>query len=161
MTPHRITWTAVLFALVLHTDNASAHAIGVEVNRSSEAVAVEAYFDDDTPARSASVLVRDVATKSVIAEGRTDKDGRWSFPTPPPGRYEVMVDGGDGHLARTKITIEGDSPREGAPDRVSEGPDREEFTRFPWTNVLLGCGAFAAVGLIAWAARRRKPTSEN
>ena len=141
---------------VLHRpDTADAHAIGVQATLRGEAVLVEAYFDDDTPVRGARVTVAG-PDDARVAEGRTDDSGTWSFAVPPPGEYRVTVDARDGHLKRTRITI----PVSGASEpghfqRVTDDPARDEFTAFPWQQALLGCGIFAAVGLIAWAARRK------
>ncbi|HEY1380558.1 MAG TPA: carboxypeptidase-like regulatory domain-containing protein [Gemmataceae bacterium] len=131
---------------------ARAHALGAEAKLRGGRVEVEAYFSDNTPARDARVTVRDAAD-ATIAEGRTDAEGRWSFPAPPPGRYAVVVDAGAGHRTRPiAVTIPGEPPA--ADVTVSEGPRREEFTQFPWGRVALGLGIIAALAL-GWRAVRR------
>jgi hypothetical protein len=131
-------------------------------------VEVETFYDDGTPAGNARVAVRD-ATRNLVAEGRTDPRGRWSFHRPAAGRYEVTVDAGAGHRTTVKITIPAATP---APDTdaggdqggqettaaqraevVSEGPTREEFTRMRWLNVGIGLAAIALFSLAFWWAR--------
>lgn len=156
-----IQWLFVACLFPLTVADAQGHAIGVEAKLSDGVVTVEAFFDDDTPAIRANVTVRD-ADKTSVGEGKTDDQGIWTFPAPKPGRYEVIVDGGDGHLARMKITIPGEAGAEDeGPRRVSDGPDRQEFTAFPWQGALAGCAFFAAIGAIAWLARRRKPIVDD
>jgi hypothetical protein len=89
---------------LLTSSSAAAHNLGAECKLRGANVEVEAYFDDDSPARDAKVHVLDQEGKTV-AQGRTDAQGRWTFSTPPPGRYRVAVDGGYGHLAEVKITV--------------------------------------------------------
>ena len=76
---------AILFFLPLA---ASAHAIGVDARIVEDKVRVEAYFDDDTPARDAKVEVLD-GEKVVVAEGRTDEKGYWTFAKPKPGKLRT------------------------------------------------------------------------
>src|SRR5687768_1328701 len=66
------------------------HDLGVECKLEGQTVAVEAFFDDDTPCRNAAVKVQD-ADKVTVAEGRLDDAGRWSFPRPKPGHFWIVV----------------------------------------------------------------------
>jgi hypothetical protein len=130
-------------------------------------VEVEAYFDDDTPARGAKVKVLD-GQQAVIAEGRTDREGRWTFAAPEAGTYQVVADAGAGHRATTQITVPAARPpgeqnrsAEKGPAReppsapespvpISDSPSRTEFVRFPWLGVLLGLGVIGAASLGLW-----------
>jgi nickel transport protein len=142
---------AVLGLLAL-AGPARAHALGAECKVVGGRVEVEAYYDDDTPARDAKVSVRDAAQK-VIVEGRTDERGCWSFPQPAAGKYEVVVDAGAGHRATVKVTVTGDPPA-GPPQVVSDGPTREEFTRTPWLKVAIGLAAIAVLAGAFWLSRQ-------
>jgi hypothetical protein len=145
-----------LFALLASDSPARAHGLGVQCKLRGGKVEVEAYFDDDTMARDARVQVRNMDGE-LVAKGRTDDKGRWYFPVPAPGKYNVIVDAGDGHRAREKITIPGTAthsavtqdPAE-ASVPLSEGPSREEFTRFPWLRALLGTGIIGGASLGLW-----------
>lgn len=142
---------AILFFLPLA---ASAHAIGVDARIFEDKVRVEAYFDDDTPARDAKVEVLD-GDKVVVAEGRTDEKGYWTFAKPKPGKYSVRVDAGDGHAAKTTITVPGELAAVESKS-LSEGPSRESFTgwqRLAFTGV--GLAVIAGLTAALRLARRR------
>ena len=130
----------------------SAHAISAECQIRKDRVELEAYFNDDTPARHAKVVVTN-SDQKAFAEGMTDDYGRWSFPTPRAGRYAVTVDAGDGHRVVVSLTV---PATPGDAMAAGDGPSREEFTRTPWLGVGLGLLviALAAVGLRA-AVRRK------
>src|SRR5262245_21669573 len=123
---------ALFFTAVVH-----AHALGARWRIDRDRVVVEAYFSTKEPAQDAAVKVRE--GEKVIAEGRTDSQGRWSFPVPLAGRYEIVVDAGLGHLTEIELDL--------TPDRPADtGPSREEFTRTPWLRIGLGLlviGGFA------------------
>jgi hypothetical protein len=138
-----------------------AHALHAEAKLKGDTVTVEAFFDDDTPARGAKVAVRDERGREVAA-GRTDERGVWSFPRPAAGKYEVVVDAGAGHRSRpAPLTI----PTETAlgahrppPEevRVTPGPTRGELTRFPWLRLVLGVLAVGGLAALLWLATRGK-----
>jgi nickel transport protein len=150
----------------------SAHALGAECKVRGDRVEVEAYYDDDTPARNARVTVLG-AGQETVAQGRTDARGRWTFPIPAAGSYQVVVNAGAGHLTKIQITVPagsrpaapgaglpgGEDPdreisADAAPVVLSEGPSRAAFTRFPWLKVGIGLGVIGVLGLAAWLARR-------
>ena len=76
----RFLAAAVLLALPAA---ASAHALGAEAKLKGGRVHLEAYYDDDTAADGARVKAE--GGGKVVAEGRTDEKGRWSFAAPPAG----------------------------------------------------------------------------
>jgi hypothetical protein len=149
--------------VLLAANPAAAHALGAECRLRGNKVEVEAYFDDDTPAQNAKVTVTD-SHKQIIAEGRTDEAGRWSFPVPPSGEYLVLVEAGAGHSKRVKMTVPAAPTGEGTPGTdataegvpISEGPTRHEFTSVPVGRVALSLGIIAAGGFGAWLLLRRR-----
>jgi nickel transport protein len=165
--------TGLALLLLLGTaGQVAAHALGAECTIRQGRVEVEAYYSDDTPAREARVRVLDDQQKPV-AEGRTDEQGRWSFPVPPAANYQVIVDAGAGHRKQLRISVPeqpgasgslaSSSEHEGVggvpvaagrPQTISEGPTREEFTRFPWLKVSLGLAALGGFSLAVWLARQ-------
>ncbi len=148
--------------VVLAGRPAFGHALGAECKLRGDRVEVEAYYDDDTAARGARVTVLDEGKKPV-AEGRTDREGRWSFPAPKAGTYRVVVDAGEGHRTTVRVTVPPPDQRPAGPPAerpgavpISEGPDREEFTRFPWQRGALGVGIIGGAGLALWVLLRRR-----
>ncbi len=156
-----------VLALLAVPSAAFAHAVGVEAKLKDGVVRVEAYYDDDTPAAAAKVTVEGEA-KAVVAEGKTDAKGVWSFPAPPAGRYTIRVDAGAGHVAKTTITVPpahlhasgtepGTAPADAEPVSISEGPTRASFTGpTRWVMAAVGVGLIGALAAAArWVIRRR------
>ena len=121
-----------------------------------------AYYDDDSPAQKAKVDVVD-AKDAVIVTGITDHKGQWSFATPPPGKYEVRVDGGAGHRAKRSLTIPGPMSAEAtsapvAEVTISEGANRAEFTGIPWLKIAIGLVVIGScTGVFLLVSFFRKP----
>jgi hypothetical protein len=143
------------------------HGLEAQAKLKGDRVTVEAFFSDDTPAANAQVKVA-AASGDRIAEGRTNEKGEWSFPRPAPGKYSVVVDGGDGHRKKVMVTIPSDatlSAHSVNPDEtevvVTSGPSRSELTRFPWLRAGLGVGAIGCLGAVLWLATRRRIESAN
>jgi nickel transport protein len=168
-------WLVLVIPAVAH-----AHALGAEAKLKDGKVTVEAFYDDDTPATDAKVVVTDSDGK-LVAEGKTDKVGKWSFSAPPAGKYKVVVDAGAGHRATVTLTVP-ESPRPVQPETagrpapgspvasvggeevvVSEGPTRSEFTgwrRLAWAVaglVVIGGGTFALSRLLRAVKGRPQP----
>src|SRR5262245_20681084 len=139
-----------------------AHALGAEARIRGNQVRVEAYYEDDPPAGAARVTVQD-ASRKVVAEGRTDEKGIWSFPRPAAGHYRLVVDAGAGHRKQLvlDIPVADVSPSEPSDQTaleqtptVSVGPTREEFTRTPWLKIGLGLGAIGLLSAVLYGYRR-------
>ena len=149
---------AVLATLAfLVTSPAMAHGLNVSLEPGAPGaqVSVAAYFDDDTPAPAAKVVVTENDGAPVV-QGTADERGRWAFARPAPGHYRIVVDAGNGHRVHANLTI----PAEATASVGIDTPSLAEFTRFPW----LGVGA--GVGLLAFLAgafrfRRRRRTESS
>jgi hypothetical protein len=137
---------------------ARAHSLDATAVVRDKWVEVEAYFSDDTPARDARVIVRDHAGQ-VVVEGRTDDQGKWHFGKPFPGPYTVTVDAGAGHSKTKKVLVPAVLPP-GPTGPISDGPNRAEFTQFPWLRMTLGLAIIAAAAA-AWVALRRSNSSDS
>lgn len=150
--------------VVLFVGGTSAHEMGVECKIRGPKVIVEAFFEDDTPARDASVVVRNTEEK-VVAEGKTDDSGRWNFPKPDPGSYRVFVNAGDGHRARMTLTVPGEatpeSPIPPTVESICEGeccateaqPSATASTVGPWTAAGIGAGLLS-LAFVGWGLSR-------
>jgi prepilin-type N-terminal cleavage/methylation domain-containing protein/prepilin-type processing-associated H-X9-DG protein len=162
MTCRLFTIAAVFLAV---PSTVSAHGVGVEAKLKGDSVRVEVFFDDDTPAADAKVSVTAEDGK-LVAEGKADAKGLWSFSVPRPGKYRVTADAGGGHLAKTTMTIpprsvsalSASEPRHASTDSstepavsISEGLTREETTG-PRRWILAGVG-LAVIGLFTFAIR--------
>jgi hypothetical protein len=145
---HRLP-TAALLAILI-TTHARAHELSATARLERGRVFVEAYFDDNTAPRDAQITVSDSAGH-VVAEGRTDNHGKWSFAAPPPGDYRLRVDAGGGHKRIISLTI----PGEGS-GVVSHSSPRDEFTRTRWLG--LGIGILLISGFVIAVKLWRKRT---
>jgi hypothetical protein len=125
--------------------------VSVEPRAADVSVTVAAYFDDDTVARAAKVVVTENGGGSV-AQGMTDDQGKWAFPRPAPGRYRILVDAGNGHRVHANLDI----PPDPAAAIVIDTPSHADFTRFPWRGILGGVGSLAIVAGLAWYVRRKR-----
>jgi len=95
----------VIFALLFlgtFVPALSAHQILMTVTPKEAVVRVEVYYDDETPAEQANVIVKQAGEKRL--EGRTDEKGVWEFPRPADGEYQFIAESA-GHLKRLNVTI--------------------------------------------------------
>lgn len=122
-----------------------AHALGAECKLRDGKVHVEAFFEDDTPAQEARVRVLGEDGLELL-QTKTDAQGRCSFIAPTPGRYQLVVDDGAGHRVELRMTIP-QSTVVTTSEPVTQGPGREEFTRFPWMRVIAGLSVILAVAV--------------
>ena len=97
--------TAAALGGLLTPAPARAHAFHADVTV-ADVVTVVAYFDGDEPAESADVEVID-ADGTVIASGKTDARGSWTFPKPKPGAY-VLTARSIGHVAKQEFRVDGE-----------------------------------------------------
>jgi hypothetical protein len=146
-----------------------AHALKAHCRVFADKVTVEAFFDDDTPSAQALVKVYD-ADKKMVAEGKTDAKGFWSFPRPPRGEYQVLVDGGAGHRATEKLHILKDAPGKqntSAADSSTQETEveyRPEANSYRWLKVAIGLIGIAALSIGYLVARRlgpRRPAADS
>jgi hypothetical protein len=144
----------VLAVLCVAAPTALAHSIGFSCKLLGNIVRVEAYFSDDTPAIDALVVVRN-EQKDIVAQGRTDDHGVWTFFRPAAARYEVTIDAGAGHRAAQRLTIpEQLSQAESQENVVSEGPMRDDFIRIPWLRLTIGLAIIFTLA-VGWLGRAR------
>ncbi len=141
---------------VLVVGPVGAHDLGVEVHLRGDTVEVQVFFDDDSPAAKAQIIVTDLA-KTIVAQGQADTAGRWSFAAPPPGTYHVTADSGDGHRQTVTLTV----PDVGRARPVVQGDHRREFTRLRWKGLALGLLILAALPLATRVLCRRASTSDH
>ncbi|MCA9438943.1 MAG: hypothetical protein KC978_24370 [Candidatus Omnitrophica bacterium] len=87
--------SAYLLGLALLTAS-QAHNLEAEIAVDNIQFTVRAFFEDGTPARSASAEVI-APDGQVLAEGVTDSEGRFTFSDELKGKIEVAVEDNTGH----------------------------------------------------------------
>jgi hypothetical protein len=141
--------------LAVWTPEVLAHAVGLSCKVVDKLLKVEAYFDDDTPAIEATIVVRNERNE-IVAQGKTDERGMWACERPAAGRYEVSVDAGAGHRAKQQLTVSELPGESGTPiPDADAGPTRDDFTRVPWARLAIGLGL---IFIVAAGWRRRANT---
>src|SRR5207253_4998429 len=97
----------------------------------------------------------------ILASGKTDSQGLWSFPAPAPGQYMLIVDAGMGHRTREPIAVPDAAIR---PDNLASPSEqqgiisestRKDFTGFPYLKVGLGLASIFLFSLAFLVARKK------
>lgn len=99
---------SLLFAIVLTLGSlvpAHAHRLRVFATVEAGAVVGYAYFVGGGRAKSAAVLVRDNAGRTVYRD-TTDADGAFRWTPPKPQTLRISVDAGEGHVATITLGVE-------------------------------------------------------
>jgi hypothetical protein len=128
----------------LGSNRASAHDLQGRVKLPSDAVIVEAWFSDDTPAQGAKVTIADASGKEV-AFGKTDDTGVCRLPKLGAGKYTATVD-----LIGHRDAIEFE---------VAESSSGLEFYNWRLNKTLgltAGVVGFLSATCAFWFFRRRK-----
>jgi len=152
-----------------------AHKMLISCDGRGERLRVEAFFDDDTPAQNAKVIVENEA-REIVLEGKTDDRGVWSVPKPAPGKYLVRAET-FGHVAREALVVaaETSAPKVIAPPEMSpkgaeasvampresvqpdSHPARDQATGTPWLKVAIGLAIIAGICALLRSARKGVP----
>lgn len=128
----------------------SAHGLDMTLKVADRTVTVTLVFDDDTPCDGAVIKVLS-AGGEVVAEGKSDANGVWTFPAPKPGDYTVRAKTEDGHAAKQPLTISADPTPAEQP--VSVRPPRLLF---------LGVGLLGITvvfSLVYWLSQRKRSST--
>lgn len=138
-----------------------AHNVGIDYaqEKGTATVKIEVFFDDDSPAVNVKVEVLD-QDKKVVASGKTDAKGFWTFTAPAPGVFQVHANAGGAHLSDRKLTVD---DWRGMPEQTADPPTplprdgltRKEFTRFPWPALGIGLGVIFLFSVAFLIARRK------
>jgi len=128
-------------------------------------VEIEVHHEDQTPAKGLKVALVD-AQKNVIAAGKINADGEWSWPAPAPGAYEVVLDPGTGDrdIKRYPIEVrpaalpspEPDAERtrcEHCPAPPPAAAASEEQPAFLWLASGILLGLLVAFRLVNWLGK--------
>jgi hypothetical protein len=159
----RAAWIA-LAAWPVGAASVWADDLDTELGLKGNIVAVKVFHEDQTPAKGLKVALVD-AQKNVIADGKINADGEWSWPAPGPGLYHVVLDPGTGDKDIKRYPIEVrpvalPSP-EPDPDRSRcehcpappAAPTGVASPSFPFTVGGVALGALALWGMVFWLHR--------
>jgi hypothetical protein len=147
-----------LIGVCLSASPLFAHKLLLDCRLRDDRLRVEAFYDDDTPAQQAKIVVENLE-KQVIAEGLTDEKGTWNCPVPVSGEYTVRAES-VGHTARETLSVRQstvDNPSSIERKTAPEPASHEEKISMPWLKLAIGIALIAGVGALFWFARRVTP----
>jgi len=84
---------------------ARAHKVNVFAYAENGIIHTESYFPDGKPVVDGAIEVYDAA-KARLLEGKTDAEGKFSFPVPKKEDLTIVINAGMGH--RNEYTIKKD-----------------------------------------------------
>jgi nickel transport protein len=118
-----------MFFLVL-VSPARAHKVTVFAWVEGDVVYTESRFNDGKPVKDGMVVVYDSEGNQLI-QGKTDREGTFSFAVPKRGDLDIMLQAGMGHRAQWRVSaeeFEGPLPRELAAEtrRQTDDADSEQ-----------------------------------
>ncbi len=87
---------SITAGLVLSPGVCLAHKVNLFAYHEVGTVFTESYFGDGTPCRNASITASD-KNGTVVAEGLTDEEGRFSFPYGKSGELKIVLRASMGH----------------------------------------------------------------
>ncbi|MCK8601201.1 DUF4198 domain-containing protein [Desulfoferrobacter suflitae] len=104
---NKSTFSALLIGLVVcaMAGTAQAHKVNVFAYAEDGTIHTESYFPDGKPAAGGTIEVYDQA-KTRLLEGKTDREGKFSFPIPKREDLTIVINAGMGH--RNEYTIRQD-----------------------------------------------------
>ena len=151
MTPHPALVVALSLALVgVGAAPASAHAMRMRVIVTATDITVKTTYDgDDHDGGDVTVTVMR-PDKSVIAMGKIGKDGLWSMPAPPVGKYIVIAQDDFGHRAKDEIEIRP------AADSVTREYEANEPPLGTGIGIAVGIGLIGLATLVGYRFASRK-----
>lgn len=165
---NRIRLIGTVLSCLAFSAPAFAHKLIVDCRIDGDRLRVEAYYDDETPAQQAKIVVED-EQKKVVADGRTDDRGLWSCPAPVPGKYVIRAES-VGHVGKKTLVIDDSaatktpSDSRGANQTISARessspaePNQRESTQTPWLRIGIGFVVIALLCGTLLLIRRRRP----
>lgn len=135
----------VFMAILLFSSPALSHKMMIYWELENT-VHLEVFFASGAPAKGVGVkVVRDDGT--LLTEGRTNREGRFSFLAKAEGPYTAICQEELGHRSEVTIDVRG----------RAEKKRKEDDKGIPFREVLAGLGyIFGAAGVLMWILSRRK-----
>ncbi len=148
--------TLVVAGILYLSNIACAHGVSYEMVETSPAITFKSGFSSGDPIAYGEVLIYGPDNAEVeFQNGRTDRNGGFSFLPDKPGIWKVEVDGGLGHKLIFDVDVAG-SNKDGISAHKKESPLQASIT----IKALLGISLIFNLCLAASYLRaRRKATA--
>jgi nickel transport protein len=111
----------IAMLLLMVPQRGLAHRVSVYAWHEGGKAYAEAYFADGTRCKNCTVYVLDARTGERLLEGRTDREGLFTFDTPGEAPLKVVVHAGPGHMGQ--YVLEGEEAP--APKEVAKAASDE------------------------------------
>jgi len=95
-----------LFSVCLCIQSANAHKVNIFAYAENGSVYAEGYFVDGSKCKNSLVEVVDNKTGEKLLEGKTDKNGQFSFNIPHATSIKLILHAGTGHQNEYTLTEE-------------------------------------------------------
>ena len=157
-------WFAILFvSLAGPMGSVRAEELEGSLTFSGNVLLVRVLGEKGIGAPGIPLRLRD-ADKKIVAAGRTDVHGNWSFPLEHGGKFEVEAIGGpsDDDISRWPISWKGPPPSDPAPmilmlpccrSGSASAPRPAVPEEFPIETTALGLGCLGAAGSLLFLRR--------
>jgi hypothetical protein len=157
-------WSAIfLVSLAGPMGQVLAEELEGSLTFSGNVLLVRVFNEKGIGAADIPLRLRD-ADKKIVAAGRTDVDGNWSFPLEHNGKFEVEAIGGptDDDISRWPISWKGALPSETPPiiltlpccqSGAASAPRPASPEDFPIETTALGIGCLGAAGMLLFLRR--------
>lgn len=89
-------WSVLIFACLFLSNTALAHKVNIFAYVENGTIYAEAYFPDGRPVENGGIEVLD-DQGSKLAEGTTDKEGKFSCPVPKLEDLTIVINASMGH----------------------------------------------------------------
>ena len=96
----------LLFLICLFPQSANAHKVNIFAYAENGRVHAEGYFVDGSKCKNSLVEVVDNKTGEKLLEGKTDKNGQFSFNIPHATSIKLILHAGTGHQNEYTLTEE-------------------------------------------------------
>jgi len=113
----RVSVSALAMILSIVSTPAVAHRLNIFVYPEGDRINLESYFSGGAPCQDSQVKVLNKEGE-VVADGKTDTEGKWSFNPGSSTGLKVVVEAGEGHRAEYRLTAD-DYP-EGLAENLAE-----------------------------------------
>ena len=100
--PRLLPLLSIFMLFTLLTGTALAHKVNVFAYIEGNTVYTESYFPDGRAVEDGTITVID-SRKETLLEGRTDKEGLFSFAIPKKEDLVIILDAGMGHKNRFQL----------------------------------------------------------
>lgn len=155
----RMAWMGALLVALLPGISRAGTLAG-SVNERAGIVYVEVE-DEGKPATGVTVRLRETRKKEVVAQGRINAEGKWSWPLLQAGSYEVVIESREAGQSPQVFpvdyrgTVEADATKCAHCPPPPANPRSEEAGFFPWLPVGLGLGLLGSCGMVLWLSKFR------